>query len=113
MGKLHHGTIIEINRNYGIIKSNYQDREVSFFFYLFPSMLNKKEQFIFSKQVRFEVRTVEIRSSKVMLAYNLKQVEGSEIKKYKIPKHKRSEDILTNYHHYIFSNFLKITDEKN
>ena len=26
MGKLHHGTIIEINRNYGIIKSNYQDR---------------------------------------------------------------------------------------
>ncbi|NEX49931.1 Abi family protein [Lactococcus lactis] len=112
MGKLHHGTIIEINRNYGIIKSNYQDREVSFFFYLFPSMLNKKEQFIFSKQVRFEVRTVEIRSSKVMLAYNLKQVEGSEIKKYKIPKHKRSEDILTNYHHYIFSNFLKITDEK-
>ncbi len=49
MGKLHHGTIIEINRNYGIIKSNYQDREVSFFFYLFPLMLNKKEQFIFSK----------------------------------------------------------------
>ncbi|KST88008.1 hypothetical protein LKF67_2522 [Lactococcus lactis subsp. lactis] len=112
MGKLRHGTISEINRNYGIIKSKYQGREVAFFFYLFPSMLNKKEQFIFTKQVLFDVRTVEIRGSKVMLAYNLKQVEGSERKKYNIPKHKRSQDILTKYHHYIFSNFLKITDEK-
>lgn len=80
MGKLRHGTISEINRNYGIIKSKYQGREVTFFFYLFPSMLNKKEQFIFTKQVLFDVRTVEIRGSKVMLAYNLKQVEGSERK---------------------------------
>lgn len=112
MGILRYGTISEINRNYGIIKSDYQGREVSFFFYLFPTMLNKKEQFIFSKQVRFEVRTVEIRNSKVMLAYNLKQVEGSELKKYKLPKNKTSGDILTNYHHYIFSNFLKIKDEE-
>lgn len=111
MKRIFRGVIKEVYKNFGILETKIEDTEVELFFYIFPSMLYKNKKLIITKEVDFEIRTSQVRGTKMKLAYNLKCVEGEPKKKYFISSIQKKL-IITDYHQYIFKTFFKLSNDE-
>lgn len=102
------GSIAEVHKNYGIINSKNNGRNVKFMFYIFPDMVNNGVYRI-SEKVTFNIVNQQVRGSKLFIACHVKPLQNSEIKQYKIKKNEKIKD----YDHYIYKSFFQIEDDES
>jgi hypothetical protein len=101
MGKKYEGKIVDIYKNYGIIKSIIDDHEVTVHFLILPDMLIDGV-FQMTEIIKYQMKNIEIRKSKVYVAYNLENIVDQEIKSWKLSKHKFEKIITDDHYTYLF-----------
>lgn len=102
------GYIESVHKNYGILRSKNDDYEVKYLFYIFPDMLFEGI-FKSTEKVTFLLTISQIRGVKVLLAYDIKSIQGEEEKDFEI-SNLRIEDNIS-YHNFIFKKFYDEEDD--
>lgn len=101
MGNKYEGKIVDIYKNYGTIKSIIDDHEVTVHFLIFPDMITDGV-FQMTETIKYQMKNIEIRKSKVYVAYNLENIVDLEIKSWKLSKHKFEKIIIDDHYTYLF-----------
>lgn len=60
-----------------------------------------------TETIKYQMNNIEIRKSKVNIAYNLENVLNSEFKIWKLSKHKLEKTIKKDHYNYLFKNMAK------
>lgn len=110
MGQLYEGEIQVIYNNYGLIKSTIDDHKIILYFNIFPDMVTQG-QIIYSERITFKMKNIEIRNSKVNIAYDIQSISGSKPIKWEISYHKYDKLIIKNHYAYLFKE-LEVEDRK-
>lgn len=115
MGQLYEGEIQEIYNNFGMIKSTIDDHDIILYFNIFSDMVTQGH-ITYSERITFKIKNIEIRNSKVNIAYNVQSIPGSKPKKWKSSSHKYDKLITKNHYTYLFKELedeeRKVTQEE-
>ncbi|MGM0752566.1 MAG: Abi family protein [Bacillota bacterium] len=101
MGEKYVGKIVDVYKNYGIIKSTIENHEVTVHFLILPDMMTDGV-FRMTENITYQMKNIEIRKSKVYVAYNLENIIDLEIKSWELAKHKFEKTIINDHYTYLF-----------
>ena len=96
------GYIDSVHSNYGVIKAQDGDFTVKYLFYIFPDMISNGV-FKSTKKITFSLTTSQVRGVKILLAYNVKSIDGQKSENF--PVNQLSINNTRDYHDFIFKNF--------
>ena len=102
------GYIDSVHSNYGVIKAQDGDFTVKYLFYIFPDMISNGV-FKSTKKITFSLTTSQVRGVKILLAYNVKSIDGQKSENF--PVNQLSINNTRDYHDFIFKNFFKENDD--
>lgn len=109
MGEKFEGEVVEVNYNFGVIKSLIKDHQVYVFFFVYPDMI-KNESLEMTKNVHFRIKNIEVRKSRVYIAYDLENIENTELCVWGNLKQSKDKKLIFNHYDYLFKDMMENDD---